>query len=188
MKRWIALGFTGLFLMFQFQNCEQGYQGMQSPATNASSKIEIGSGSPVQEKQMDYDFDTLQAVDSVNLDSENYRIDLASGRFKLLARNNQLSTETYCLSENEKVDLGRILSSVKVCEGQKNEAVEICAQVYKFPYARLVNASGTLPLGEGMSSCVLGPDICTDSGSDLQQFLDALDNSLGNSLANRICD
>lgn len=122
----------------------------------------------------------LQAKPTSTFSSHHLEIDVKTGVIHVVDQNNEtIPGIQYCLASSELSELREILENSKVCESAAvvDDGVA-CTMQYKFPYAKLHFASSEISLGESMSGCHQGPDICGEQKDMLQGFLAYVQNNL----------
>lgn len=127
-----------------------------------------------------------QAQPTSVMSSHHLEIDVKSGVISVLDQNNEkVAGVQYCLNAQDLQNLDSILGSAKICEDKAVAGNDLnCTMDYKFPYAKLQTLDAEIPLGESMSGCHHGPDLCGAHKDQLQSLLADLQVNL----ATKSCD
>ncbi|WP_413289961.1 hypothetical protein [Bdellovibrio sp. HCB337] len=185
MKRYVFAGFA-FCLVVGFQNCSRN-QLSDTSATNALSnpaevtpaeKIDVSQTEILEVPESPYLEAQLQSAIQLSkptsaLSSHHLEIDVKTGVVHVVDQNNEVVAGVqYCLSSSDLNELRTILDTAKICEDKAavDESSQ-CTMNYRFPYAKLHFPQAELALGEAMSGCHKGPDLCGDQKDMLQGFL-----------------
>ncbi len=192
MKRYVFAGFAFCFVV-GFQNCSRSQFSDVNSSNALSNPTEVTPAGKINVSQTEI----LEVPESAYLESQlelairaskptstfaahHLEIDVKTGVVHVVDQNNEdVSGVQYCLSLSDLNELHTILDSSKVCED--NAVVDeqiVCTADYKFPYAKLHFAESQLSLGESMSGCRKGPDLCGEGKDMLQGFLAHVQSSL----------
>lgn len=183
------LAFIGMVL--SFQNCGQNLATLQesSPASGVSGKSS-NAVSPNQTKSIYEQMNILEIPESPVVDdsvsqamssklgpdslfaSKRIYLDPKNGQIKILDQNgNEIPGANFCLNEDDQSELQAILSSAEICEESEPAPQQVCAQDFKYPYAKLHMEKDVVSVGESYSSCHKGPDLCGEYSGLLKNFL-----------------
>lgn len=167
MKKYIAL--AGVMLMIlSFQNCAQRNVALDSSADSAAS----GIGMDVTPAK------NLNKVVIWNPDKQQYiDVSLETGKMVAFEEFGQVRGDKFCLTQSELSELQTILQNSSICEPKVSlEAAkdQVCTEIYKYPYASLVQGSREFRLGEMNSGCDKPVDLCGDNAAMLKNFSTAI--------------
>jgi hypothetical protein len=185
MKRYVFAGFA-FCLVVGFQNCSRNQLSDVNPANALSNPMEVTPSEKIDVSQTEM----LEIPESAFLEAQlqaailaskptstfaahHLEIDVKTGVVHVVDQNNEtLAGVQYCLSSPDMSELRAILDSSKVCEDSAVVDEQInCTADYQFPYAKLHFLESELSLGESMSGCHKGPDLCGNQKDMLQGFL-----------------
>ncbi len=153
----VIAGFS--VLVFGFQNCSQ--QG-------SSPDESLIPSSTVQSKIEDPDLKEAQVIEIFTLSpQEKISLNLGSGQ---LIQTSPAGSVEKCLSEPMRAAVLELLNSSSLCEFQPAEDA-LCAHVYSYPYAEIHWSQKSVKVGERVSSCHKGPDLCGQDGNILRGLL-----------------
>lgn len=159
MKRLIAL-FAGFgILVFGFQNCSQN-------SVDTTAQFVVPSST--QTKIEDPDLKVAKSIDILTQSAdEKISLDLVTG--KILQVTSSSSVEK-CLSDSMRAMIQDLIQNSSLCEFRPAQN-QLCAHVYVHPYADIHWDEKSVSVGENMSSCHKGPDLCGQDGKILQGLL-----------------
>lgn len=192
MKRYVFAGFA-FCLVVGFQNCSRnqlsdnlGNSALNNPTeVTPAEKVDVSQTEALEVPESAYLESQLQAdiiasKPTSTFASHHLEIDVKTGVVHVVDQNSEVVAGVqYCLSASDMSELSAILSSAKVCEDKAAVDENLnCTAEYKFPYARLHFSDSELSLGESMSGCHKGPDLCGDSKDMLQGFLAHVQSNL----------
>ena len=185
MKRYVFAGFA-FCLVVGFQNCSPRQFADVSTNNSLSNPTEI---TPVEKIDVSRT-EILEVPESAFLEAQlqpaiqqskpsstfaahHLEIDVKTGVVHVVDQSNDVVTGVqYCLSSADLSELRGILDSAKVCEDKAVVDENLnCTMDYKFPYAKLHLPESEVALGEAMSGCHKGPDLCGEQKDMLQGFL-----------------
>jgi len=185
MKRYVFAGFA-FCLVVGFQNCSRnqlsdnlGSNALSNPTeVTPVEKVDVSQAEMLEVPESAYletqlQSDIIKSKPTSTFSSHRLEIDVKTGVVHVIDQNNEMVTGVqYCLSSSDVNEMRSILDSAKVCEDKAvvNQDMN-CTAEYKFPYAKLHFADLELPLGESMSGCHRGPDLCGEQRDMLQGFL-----------------
>jgi hypothetical protein len=192
MKRYVFAGFA-FCLVVGFQNCSRNQlsdnvnnDSLSNPAqVTPAEKVDVSQTEMLEIPESAYletqlQSDITQSKPTSTFSSHRLEIDVKTGVVHIVDQNNEvIEGLQYCLSSSDLNELHGILSSSTVCEDKAaaDESLN-CSMEYKFPYAKLHFAEYELSLGESMSGCHKGPDLCGVQKDMLQGFLAQVQNNL----------
>lgn len=194
MKRYVFAAFA-FCLVVGFQNCSRNQLSDAGDSNALSNPTEITPAEKVDVSQAE----AVEVPESAFLESQlqsaitqakptstfathHLEIDAKTGVIHVLDQNNDtVAGVQYCLSSSDMTELRAILDSAKICEDKAlvDEQTN-CTMDYTYPYAKLQFVDSEVSLGEAMSGCHKGPDLCGDQKDMLQGFLANLQNKLTN--------
>lgn len=192
MKRYVFAGFA-FCLVVGFQNCSRnqlsdggGANSLSNPAlVTPVEKVDVSQTEILEVPESAYlesqlQSDITQSKPTSTFSSHHLEIDVKTGVIHVVDQNNEvISGVQYCLSSSEVNELRSILDTAKVCEDKAVVDENLnCTMDYKFPYAKLHFPDSELSLGESMSGCHKGPDLCGEQKDMLQGFLAHVQNNL----------
>ena len=185
MKRYVFAGFA-FCLVVGFQNCSPKQFSDVNTANGLSNPTEITPVEKIDVSQTEI----LEVPESAFLEAQlqpaiqqskpnstfaahHLEIDVKTGVVHVVDQSNEVVAGVqYCLSSSDVSELNAILGSAKVCEDKAVVDENLnCTMEYKFPYARLHLPDSEVALGESMSGCHKGPDLCGEQKDMLQGFL-----------------
>lgn len=185
MKRSI-IAILGFCAVLGYQNCGRSQladvnsnDGLSNPAeVQPVEKIDVAQTRVIEVPENAYLEAQLQnAVQNAKptsaLSSHHLEIEVKTGVIDVLDQNNE-KTEglQYCLNAQDLQKLTSIIETAKICEDSAaSSSNQNCTMNYKFPYARLLLADAEVPLGESLSGCHRGPDLCGEHKASLQALL-----------------
>lgn len=184
MKRSI-LAVMGFCVVISYQNCGRSQLADVNTSDSLSNPVEV---QPVQKidvaqtqvievpenafLEAQLQVPIQQAKPTSSLASHHLAIEVKTGIINVLDQNNEkVEGLQYCLSSQDLQRLDSILASAKICEDAAAGADQNCTMNYKFPYAKLQLIDAEVPLGEAMSGCHRGPDLCGEQKDQLQSLL-----------------
>jgi hypothetical protein len=185
MKRSI-FAIVGFCVVLGYQNCGRSQFGDVSSNDAFSNptevqpveKIDVAQTRVVEVPENAFLEGQLQApiekaAPTSALASHHLEIDVKTGVIDVLDQNNTKTPGLqYCLNAQDLDRLTAILASAKICEeSAPTDSGLNCTMNYQFPYARLHLADAEVPLGESMSGCHHGPDLCGDQKGQMQALL-----------------
>ncbi len=192
MKRYVFAGLA-FCLVVGFQNCSRNQlsdnvnnDALNNPAeVTPAEKVDVSQTRALEIPESAYleaqlQADITQAKPTSIFASHHLEIDIKTGVVHVVDQNNEVVVGVqYCLSSSDMSEIRSILASSKVCEDKAVVDENLnCTASYKFPYAKLHFADSELALGEAMSGCHKGPDLCGESKDMLQGFLAHIQNNL----------
>lgn len=194
MKKYAVLSTMFLTLLFGFQNCTP------TAATQSGSDTATGVSQSPSDGASQAAISGIQAIEVPSVNStlgfsgkpapdSSLLIDVEDGHIDVADQNGNIDdSQRKCLSNEELSEVRAILATGQIC--QKDESTgnaltsvvsdRACAQIYKFPYAKLHKKDGQeeINLGEARSSCSVGPDLCGEHKDLLKAFLKAVVSDL----------
>ncbi len=165
MKKWtMVLG--GFLLVLSFQNCQQSKlpgdtQSSTSPANSQEYQKSSTSGFPTLQL---WDYDKGKTID----------VDVSTGKMSVFLNYGNDRADDLCLNESERDQLQKILSAAEVCKPVLAPEVFLdkqCTQLYRYPYAILVDRGTELRLGEKTNGCDVPTDLCGTQSQVLKDFV-----------------
>jgi hypothetical protein len=199
MKRSI-IAVVGFCAVLGYQNCGRAPVadglGNSSELNNPAEvtpveKIDVAQTQAVEVPQNAYLEAQLQvpiqnAKPTSVMSAHHLEIDVKTGVISVLDQNNEVTEGVqYCLNQQDQQNLNAILSAAKICEDAAVSGNDMnCTMDYKFPYAKLQLIDTEVSLGESMSGCHRGPDLCGAQKDQLQSLLADLQMHL----SSRTCD
>ncbi len=180
---------TGFLMLFSFQNCQKNLSidGLSS----APRGISLSSANPNKIALAD---ERISAIDFLVSESQivsknnrtmslilnkTFEIELATGKI-LVETDFDSGQKVYCLTEDLKAELDGILKSVSVCRSENDKPIDqVCTQVLKKPYAKILTDKNLFELGSATDGCGTGAvDLCADEPLLLKGFISHLKNKL----------
>jgi hypothetical protein len=192
MKRYVFAGFA-FCLAISFQNCSRSQfsdvnnsNALNNPtAVTPAEKIDVSQTKMLEIPESAYLESKLQSAITASNPTSTFaahhlEIDVNTGVVKVVDQSNEIVVGVqYCLSSSDINELRAILDSSKVCEDQAVIDEQInCTADYKFPYAKLHFLESEISLGETVSGCHKGPDLCGDQKDMLQGLLTHIQGDL----------
>lgn len=192
MKGYVFAGFA-FCLVLGFQNCSphqlsdvHSASSLNNPAeVTPVEKIDVSQTEILEVPESAYLEAQLQSAiqqskPNSSFASHHLEIDVKTGVIHVVDQSNEVVSEVqYCLSSSDVSELRTILDSAKVCEDSAVVDEQInCTMDYQFPYAKLHLPESEIALGESMSGCHKGPDLCGEQKDMLQGFLANLQSQL----------
>lgn len=192
MKRYLFAGFA-FCLVVGFQNCSRNQLSDTNSADALNNPTEVTPVEKVDVSQTEI----LEVPESAYLEtqlrpsiqqskptssfsSHHLEIDVKTGVIHVVDQAGEtVAGVQYCLSNSEVDELRVILDSARICEDKAQTNSQLgCTMEYRFPYAKLHLPEVEIALGEAMSGCHKGPDLCGDQKDMLQGFLAHVQNNL----------
>ncbi len=178
MKKYTILGSLGLFLLIFFQNC-----GKPPSADSSAEMAGVSTSTPQQyNKYAVGDFEVLSLWDFKK--ARFLELNLSTGVITAFDPAGKPQGVTYNVPSNKMLDLQVILKGAEICEPISDEmsasssSEQVCAMVYRYPYATMIGQGDEVRLGEKTSSCDVAVDLCGDKAAQLQAWVQALVLSL----------
>jgi len=194
------------FLLLSFQNCGQNLATIKESSSSTSGQNnEPKKNVPSSDQKTVYDqLNLIEIPESPYLDdglsqamqaslksadnlftSKKVFIDHRTGQIKIVDQNEvEIQGAQFCLKEDDMSELQAILTSAEICQEQEAQANQqsdvICAQEFKYPYAKLHLDRDVVSVGESFSSCHKGPDLCGEYSGLLKNFLSYVVLNLNN--------
>lgn len=167
MKKW-TLAFASLLLILFFQNCQKATQvtdqanAASAGALPSATEFKKTSAQGVSVLQL-WDYDHARTLD----------LDLATGKMAVFLNYGSDRGEDLCLSEAERQEAKTLLSNSEVCEPvvSNDQKDQQCIQIYKYPYAVLIEQGQEIRLGEKTSGCDIPVDLCGNQAQSLKDFV-----------------
>jgi len=168
MKKYLGIVVVGV-LLISFQNCRQ------VNCDPNGKNCEAAAGKPQQEIQYEktkvegftklvvWDYQRNQFLD----------LDLKTGELTAFEQAGSVRGSKYCLNSTDTKRVNEILIGSEICKPLDNLSSNpetVCAQVYKYPYASLVNSRDEIHLGEKTDGCQIPTDLCGSKAQELLQF------------------
>ncbi len=189
MKKYVPLSLIFFALVAGFQNCSPNGLNQTDMAGNSVS----GEVSQAPGASQSSPLPAIEAIEVVTPSSlvpngstmqrvaeKTLYLDLQSGSISEVNSDGQPvdpptpASPRRCLTQNDLSILMSILESAQLCQAAPASASpkEVCAMIYKSPYARLHSLEGhSIDLGEAHSSCDRGPDLCGSNPALLKAFV-----------------
>ncbi|MGZ3742222.1 MAG: hypothetical protein ACXWRE_00735 [Pseudobdellovibrionaceae bacterium] len=197
MKRYVIAAFA-FCLIISFQNCSPHHlsdvnnaNALSNPTlVTPTEKVDVSQTEMVEIPESAYLESQLQqditaASPTSTFSAHHLEIDVKTGVVHVVDQNNEVLVGLqYCLNSSDMSELHTILDSAKVCEDQAVEDGQVCTAEYRFPYAKLHFLDSEISLGEALSGCNKGPDLCGDQKDMLQGLLTHIQGDL----ATRKCE
>jgi len=192
MKRYVFAGFA-FCLVVGFQNCSRNQlsdtgnsDALSNPAeVTPVEKVDVSQTEMLEvpesaflEAQLQAEIAQLKPTSTFA--SHHLEIDAKTGVVHVVDQNSEvLAGVQYCLSSSDMSELRSILESAKICEDKAAVDNQLnCTMDYRFPYAKLHFVDSEVALGEALSGCHKGPDLCGTEKDMLQGFLAHVQNNL----------
>lgn len=192
MKRYVFAGFA-FCLVVGFQNCSRNQLSDTNSADALNNPTEVTPAEKVDVSQTEI----LEVPESAYLEtqlrpaiqqskptsglaSHHLEIDVKTGVIHVVDQNgDDVTGLQYCLSASDLEELRVILESSRICEDKAQSNSQLnCTMEYRFPYAKLHLPELEIALGESMSGCHKGPDLCGEQKDLMQGFLAHVQNNL----------
>lgn len=192
MRRYVFAGFA-FCLVVGYQNCSSQKLSDINSSDSLNNPTEVQPSEKIDVSQTE----TLEIPESAYLESQlqpalqqskpestfashHLEIDVKTGVIHVLDQNNEIVNGVqYCLTVSEVGELHTILDSAKICEDKAVvDEQRVCTMEYRFPYAKLHFPATEISLGEAMSGCHKGPDLCGEHKDLLQGFLAHVQSNL----------
>jgi hypothetical protein len=174
MKKYTVLASLGLFLMMFFQNCGK-------PPSGANSQELTGVALPNQQYNK-YEVGSPQKISLWDFNHARFLdLDLKSGQMVAYEQGGQMRGETFQVSPERMSELQGILNGAEICEpivSAKSSEDQMCAMVYRYPYATMMGQGDEVRLGEATSGCDIPTDLCGEKAKQLQSWSKSLVDSL----------
>ena len=192
MKRYVFAGFA-FCLVVGFQNCSPNQLSDVNSSNSLSNPTEITPMEKIDVSQTEIleipespylDANLQSAIQQAKPDStfstHHLEIEVKTGVVHVVDHNNEVVLGVqYCLSSSDVSELQAILDSSQICEDNAVVDNQLqCTMEYQFPYAKLHLPDAELALGESMSGCHKGPDLCGEQKDLLQKFLAEFQSNL----------
>jgi len=192
MKRYVFAGFA-FCLVVGFQNCSPNKLADISKANALSNptevtpveKIDVSQTEMLEVPESPYLETQLQSAiqqlkPSSSFAAHHLEIDVKTGVVHVVDQNSEdVQGVQYCLTASDMSELRGILDSSKVCEGVAVSDSQIqCTMEYQMFYAKLHLPESEVALGESVSGCHKGPDLCGAQKDLLQGFLAHLQSQI----------
>lgn len=145
---------SSFILIVAFQNCKSAdlsSSGADQKLSSSEGSVDapLISGQPLN--SVTYYFSPSSGVNKTEVDlsqrPSSLQLDVNSGQIQVAG-----DSKKYCLSEDDISELKEILKQANLCR-VKPKADQICAMIYKSPYAVMHFENGDVSLGEARSSC-----------------------------------
>jgi len=162
MRKW-TLVVGGFLLILSFQNCQKASVQNVASDTSKSFDYQKSSTASFQTLQM-WDYDQGRTVD----------VDVSSGKMSVYLNYGADRGADYCLSDSERQQLQSILASAEVCQPvlpAEQYTNQECTQLYRYPYAVLVDQGTEVRLGEMTNGCDVPTDLCGANAAALQNYV-----------------
>lgn len=194
MKIYWLSAVAGFVVLISFQNCQKApYQ----DEINNLSKNAVGTSSSSKVNLSEQRIDQIQFLSkgpkTVTTNGSTYslivntsqQIDLATGKISVTS-DNSADVSLYCLTADLKNELLNIVKASAVCKSTAQVASsQVCTQVLKLPYARIVTSNESFDLGSSSDGCGSNAvDLCEDQPSLLKGFAANLNAKLSTLVCN----
>jgi hypothetical protein len=185
MKRYVFAGFA-FCLVVGFQNCSPNKLADINSSSALSNpteitpveKIDVSQTEILEVPESPYLEAQLQSAIQQSKPSSSFaahhlEIDVKTGVVHVVDQNSEdVQGVQYCLSSSDMSELRGILDSSKLCEDIAiSDSQQNCTMEYQMPYAKLHLPESEVALGESVSGCHKGPDLCGAQKDMLQGFL-----------------
>lgn len=194
MKIYWLSAVAGLVILASFQNCQKApYQdeinnlSKNASGTSASNKVNLSEQRVVQVQFLSKGPKTVTNNGSTYslIVNTTQQIDLATGKISV-SSDNSTDVSTYCLTSDLKNELLNIVKASSVCNSTAQvSSSQVCTQVLKLPYARIVTSNEQFELGSATDGCGSNTvDLCDDQPSLLKGFAANLTSKLSSLICN----